>query len=333
MVTRRRVVIALGAGIIAAPLKSISQQPTKIWRIGFLVPGEINSKPDEPNPYAAAFLRGMEAAGHVFGMDYTVEVRSADGDRGRLPALAAELVRLKFDILIPVTPVAVLAAHKASASVPIVCIGAHDPVGVGMAASLARPGGNLTGLKSFYGDLIPKHLELVKSFLPKASRVAILSILSPEEDDAAMTRRIMDAGKKLGLRLQVVRVGSAGEFSRAFASMTQERASAFIAIADVEIAREGRHIAELALTHRFPSFFASRENVVFGGLASYGEDFIDLFVLAAKYVSKIMKGARPGDLPMEQPTKFYLAINRKTARALHLPIPQELLLRADEVID
>ncbi|HEY5290871.1 MAG TPA: ABC transporter substrate-binding protein [Burkholderiales bacterium] len=336
MNARRDFLIALGAGALAAPLASFAQQQGKVWRIAFLTPTTTESNPGEPSAYGLAFMREMQAAGHTFGVDYLIEVRSADGDYERLPALANELVRLNVDIIIPVSPVAVSAAHKASKTVPIVCIGAHDPVGMGMAASLARPGGNLTGLATFYADLIPKHVELLKSILPKASRVAFLASAGAEKDarkDTPLEKTVRDAMQKLGMHLQVVPVESAEQIPRAFAAMTRERAGAFIAIADAIFVRERVQVAELALKHRLPSFFASKENVQAGGLASYGENFIDLFTQAAKYVTKIMKGARPGDLPIEQPTKFELVINMKTAKTLGLAIPQEVLLRADKVIE
>jgi putative ABC transport system substrate-binding protein len=333
MNARRDFLITLGAGALAAPLASFAQQQRKVWRIAFLTPTTSESKPGEPSAHGAAFVSEMQTAGYSYGVDYVIEVRSADGDYERLPALASELVRQNIDIIIPLSPIAVSAAHKASKTVPIVCIGAHDPVGLGLAASLARPGGNLTGLATFYADLIPKHLELLKSIVPRASRVAILAVAAIRGMDPRSEKKVLEAAQKLGLRLQIVPVESAEQLPRAFAAMTSERAGGFIAVADAMFTRERRQVAELALKHRLPSLFANKENVQAGGLVSYGEDYVELFAQAAKYVSKIMKGAKPGDLPIEQPTKFYLAINRKTAGALKLAIPQELLLRADEVIE
>jgi len=328
---RRKLVIALGASTLVAPFGSFAQQQSKVWRIAFLTPTTSESKPGEPSAHGAAFVGEMQAAGYTYGVDYVIEVRSAGGDYERLPALASELVQLNTDIIIPVSPIAVSAAYKASKTVPIICIGAHDPVGLGLAMSLARPGGNLTGLATFYADLIPKHLELLKSIVPKASRVAILAIAAT--DPGSEKKKIGAAAQKLGMRLQIVRINSAEQLPRAFADMTRERAGGFITVADVMFTRERQQVAELAQKNRLPSFFASRENVQAGGLVSYGEDGVEMFARAAKYASKIMKGAKPGDLPIEQPTKFHLAINRTTARALKLTIPQELLLRADEVID
>lgn len=314
----------------AAPLAA--QDRGKVWRIGVLSPTADETKSGEPSAYAMAFFNEMQAAGYAFGTDYVIEARSANGDYERLPALAKDLVRFNVDIIIAVTPVAISAAFKASKTVPIVCLGAHDPVGMGMAASLARPGGNLTGLASFYGELVPKHLELLKLIVPKASRVAILSALN-RGGDPKLEQRILGAADKLGLRLQIVGSITVEQLPRAFADMTRERSDAVIAFADAIFFQERRQLAELALKHRLPSFFGNHENVQAGGLLSYGEDFIDMFAQSAKYVSKIMKGAKPGELPIEQPARFHLAINRKTAIALKLTIPQELLLRADEVIE
>jgi len=331
-VRRRQFLLATGA-LLAAPLASLAQQQGKVWRIAFLSTSKPVSNPGEPDPYGAAFVGEMQAAGFTFGVDYVAEVISADDDYERLPALANELVQRNADIIVPVTLPAILAAHKASKTVPMVFIAAHDPVGMGLVASLARPGGNLTGLASFYGDLVPKHMELLKSILPKVSRVALLASTQVAKMVPGGEQIIRDAAQKLGIRMQLAHIDSAAQIPQAFAAMTRERAGAFIALADVIFLRERRQIAELALKHRLPSFFASRENVQAGGLVSYGEDAVELFAQAARYVSKIMKGAKPGNLPIEQPTKFHLAFNRKTAAALKLTIPQELLLRADEVIE
>ena len=335
MNNRRELIIALGAGAIAGPFGSFAQKQGKVWRIAFLTPTTSESKPGKPSEHGAAFVDEMKAAGYAYGVDYVIEVRSAEGDYERLPALANELVRLNTDIIIPVSPIAVSAAHKASNTVPIICIGAHDPVGLGLAVSLARPGGNLTGLATFYADLIPKHLELLKAIAPKASRIAILAITATigTETGGRQMKKVRDAAQKLEMQLQIVPIDAAEQLPHAFATMTRERAGGFIAIADVLFTRERRQVAELALKHRLPSFFATKENVQAGGLMSYGEDYIELFAQAAKYASKIMKGAKPGDLPIEQPTKFQMVLNRKTAKVLGLAIPREFLLRADAIIE
>ena len=328
---RRDLLVASGA-LLAAPLASFAQQPAKVWRIGLLVPSLPELNPGEPDPYAEAFTREMKASGHKMFADYVISVRSAAGEYERLPELARELLTLKADIIVPVTPVAISAAYQASKAIPIVCIGVHEPVRMGLASSLARPGGNLTGLATFYAELIPKHLELLKAIVPNASRVAALAFAATLLDPVAV-KKVRDAAQKLGMRIQIVSIDSIDQLARAFADMTRERADAFITVADPAFARERRQLAELALKHQLPSFFPNRENVSVGGFLSYGEDFVDLFSQAAQYVSKIMKGAKPGDLPIEQPKKFHLAINLRTARTLKLSIPQELLLRADEVIE
>ena len=326
---RRDAILALLA--LATPLEAFAQKPGKVWRIGVLAPASAEANAGEPSPYSTAFVTELGTAGQVFGTDYVIEMRSADGDYQRLPALANELVRMNVDIIIALSPVAVSAAQQASRTLPIVCIGAHDPVGLGFAASLARPGGNLTGLATFYADLIPKHLELLKTIVPKVSRVAVLSHARGGKD-AAVERMLGEAARRMGVRLQHVTVDSAEQLPSAFAAMKREHAAGVIVVADALFLLERRQLADLALKNRLPSLFAVRENVQAGGLMSYGEDFVEMFAQAARYVGKIMKGAKPGDLPIEQPTKFRLTINRKTATALKLPIPQELLLRADEVL-
>jgi putative ABC transport system substrate-binding protein len=317
--------------MLAAPLASFAQKQGKIWRIGFLTPS-MPQNPGAPDAYSMAFMREMQVNGHALGRDYVIEMRSADDDFERLPTLANELTRLNVDILIPVSPIAVGAAYMATKTIPIVCIGAHDPVGFGLAASLARPGGNLTGLATFYADLIPKHLELLKVLVPKVSRVAILGNAKMYRD-TTVEKMLFEGAEVLGIRLQLVTIDSIEQLPGAFAAMTRERAGALIVVADVMFVRERHRIAELALKHRLPSLTADRESVQAGALLSYGEDFVEMFARAAKYVDKIMKGAKPGDLPIEQPTKFHSSINLRTASALKLIIPQELLLRADELIE
>lgn len=329
-IRRRQFLLATGV-LLAAPLASFAQKVGKVWRIVFLTTSRPDSKPGEADAYSSAFLREMQDAGHTFGVDYVIELRSLD-DYERLPAKASEQILLNADILIPVSPTAVDVAYKGTKTVPIVCIGVHDPVGLGLAASLARPGGNLTGLATFYADLIPKHLELLKSIVPKVSRVAVL-INAKVLRDIATDKKVFAAAQLLGIRLQTVSIDSTVQLPQAFAAMTRDRVGALIVLADAMFVREGRQLAELALKHRLPSLFATRENVQAGGLVSYGEDFVEMFARSARYVSKIMKGAKPGDLPIEQPTKFQLTINRRTAKALKLTIPQELLVRADEMIE
>jgi len=328
---KRDTLLALLA-LSTIPLAARAQQRGKLWRIVVLT----SSKPDETpesDAYGMAFVAEMATAGFTFGTDYTLEVRSLDVYE-RLPAQANEPATQNADIIIPVSPLSAAIARRATRTIPIVCVAVHDPVGMGYAASLARPGGNLTGLVTFYAELIPKQLELVKSILrKKASRVAMLENSKVIGAGPDITQKIQEAAQTLGIRLQVVPVDSPAQLPQAFAAMKRERADAFITVADEMFYLERRQLAELALKQRLPSLFATRENVEAGGLMSYGEDSLEKFAQAAKFVSKIMKGAKPGDLPIEQPTKFQLTINRKTAKAIKLAIPQELLLRADRLID
>ena len=317
--------LALGIAPIAA------KEQGKLWRIVVLTSSKPDAKP-ESDAYGMAFVTEMATAGFTFGTDYTLEVRSLD-DYQRLSPQANEPAIQNGDIIIPVSPLSAAFARRATKTIPIVCVAVHDPVGMGYAASLARPGGNLTGLVTFYAELIPKQLELVKSILPKASRVAMLENAKVVGVDPAFTQKVREAAQTLGIRLQVVPVDSPEKLPQAFASMKRERADAFITVADEMFYLERRQVSELALKQRLPSLFATRENVEAGGLMSYGEDALEKFAQAAKYVSKIMKGAKPGDLPIEQPTKFQLTINRKTAKALKLTIPGDLVLRADRLIE
>lgn len=325
---RNALLVLLAFG--TAPIAAKAQQQVKSRRIVILTSSKLDTKAEE-DAFAIAFVAEMASAGFAMGSDYLVEVRALD-DYERLPQ-GSELAVQNADIIIPVSPLATAFAHKATRTIPIVCVAVHDPVGMGYAASLARPGGNLTGVATFYAELIPKQLELVKSLLPKASRIAMLANSRIVGTDPAFSQKIRGAAQTLGIRLQEVPVSSPEQLAQAFGAMKRERADALIAVADEMFYVERRQIAELALRQKLPTLFATRENVEAGGLMSYGEDSLEKFAQAAKYVSKIMKGSKPGDLPIEQPTKFQLTINRKTAKALKLIIQQELILRADRLID
>ena len=329
MLTRRSMLIAAGAQALALRCAQ-AQQGRKVWRLGFLTPS-LPYRPGEPNIYGQAFAQALQAQGFAYGVDYTAESRSAEGDPSRLPSLAAELAK-SVDILLPITNGAALAAQKATSTLPIVFLGVHDPVGGGLVASLAKPGANLTGLASFHGELIPKHIELLRAIAPRAKRVSILSPEIPARyGDVA--KRAQAAATTNGMQLQFLDTVTEDTIERTFATMARERVDAFVAASDAHHLALRQRIAELALRQRLPSLFALRENVEAGGLMSYGESSTGLFGHAAKYVARIFKGAKPGDLPVEQPTVFHLAINRSTAKALGIAIPQDLLLRADELID
>ena len=330
----RRRVLALGVSTaLAPPLRAFAQPagaaPKKVWRIGFLSP---IARPPGPNPYSAAFVEAMLKLGYVYQRDYVVELRSADGDYASLPALAAELVQRKADILLAWTSIAVRATQQASATKPIVFMGVHDPVGNGLAASLAHPGGHTTGLATFQGDFIAKHLEMLTLIAPKRKRIAVL--VNPTLPvHAALWVSAQEAAKKAGMQVLKTSAQNAEGIERAFKAMVRERAGAVIVASDPFFNSHPQQLADLALKHKLASVFGAREDVVAGGLMSYGDSVVEMFRRVPYYLDRIFKGTPPSDLPIEQPAVFHCAINRKTATALGLKIPLELLLRADEVIE
>ncbi len=265
------------------------------------------------------------------GQDAALEIRNANGRPERLPGLAAELVRLKVEIILAVSNPAIAAAQKATTSIPIVMLLASEPVALGFVASLARPGGNITGLTSQTPDTAGKRLQLLKEVVPNLSRVAVLwdpGFLGGRE----LFRNAEAAAPRLGLQLQLAAAQSSGELNGAFAAMRRERADAVFFVGSPTLFAHRIRIAELAVKHRLPTMCALREYVEAGCLIGYGASLIDQCGRAAYFVDRILKGAKPADLPVEQPTKYELVINAKTAKALGLTIPQSLLLRADEII-
>ncbi len=328
MTTRRRFLIALGAGVLAAPRGSPAQPASKGARIGFLYHGSLQAALDTGR--YNAFIQGRGELGYTEGKNFTIEARFADGKAERASALAAELVRLKVDVIVA-TGSAVYRALQHSTSIPVVVTVTFDPVGDGYAASLARPGGNFTGLSISAGDLGPKLLELLKAAVPKMSRVAVLSSPgNPAHPQRVI--RIMSAAQKVGIQVWLAEAGTVQEIEREFAVMTKERANAAIIVADGFFLQESQLIAGQALKQRLPSISQLRELTEAGVLMSYGPNSVDNFRRAATYVDKILKGAKPGELPFEQPTRYHLVINRKTAMSLGLTIPEALLRQADEVI-
>jgi len=263
-----------------------------------------------------------------------IEYRSAEGKAERLPALAAELVALKVDVIVAGNTRAALAAKQATRALPIVFAAAADPVASGLVTSLARPGGNVTGLSFLAPELVGKCLEQLKQVVPGVSRVAVLwhpGILG-ERTEQDMLKEVEVAARALGVRVQFIEARGPADFDRAFSDMTRARAGALTVLTSAMFVSERRRLVDLAARNRLPTVFPWREGVDAGGLMSYGPDLADLFRRAATYVDKILKGAKPADLPVEQPTKFELVINLKTAKALGLTIPQSVLGRADEVI-
>jgi putative ABC transport system substrate-binding protein len=318
--------LALGA----APLAAEAQQAAKVARIGYLSPNLASSP-----RLRDAFLQGLRDLGYVEGRDVIIEYRDAEGKLERVPALAAALVALKVDVIFVGGGTRVtLAAMQAAKTVPIVFTGVGDPVESGLVTSLARPGGNATGLSSLGPELVGKRLELLKQAVPAVDRVAVLRLPGAlgERTDKDMLTGADLAARALGVRLQFVEARGPEEFARAFSDMSSARARALTVLPSNRFLREHRRLAELAAENRLPAVYTSREFVDAGGLMSYGPNSTDLHRRAATYVDKILKGAKPGDLPVEQPTKFELVINLKTAKALGLTIPQSVLARADEVI-
>jgi putative tryptophan/tyrosine transport system substrate-binding protein len=327
---RRTFMAMLTGGIVVVPFAAEAQQAAKVPRIGFLGlnPGA--------NPHLrAAFVQGFRDLGYVEGRNVVIENRSAEGKLERLPALAAELVALKVDVIVTGggTPTA-LAAKQATKTIPIVFTSAPDPVTDGLVTSLARPGGNVTGLSNLTPELVGKCLDQLKQAVPGVSRVAVLWQPGAygERTEKDMLKQAEVAGRALGIRLQLVEARGPEDFDRAFSDMTRARAGALTVLGSAIFNSERRRLVDLAAKHRLPTVYTSRDFVDAGGLIAYGASLADLFRRGATYVDKILKGAKLGDLPVEQPTKFELVINLKTAKALGLTIPPLLLGQADEVI-
>ena len=324
---RRDFLIAVGA-ILAAPLAADAQQAEKVPRIGFL---SATSPSDRP-PLFDAFRQRLRELGWVEGKNIVIDYRYAQGQVDRLPDLAAELVRLKVDLLVSWGTQGVTAAKSATKTIPIVKIAVRDPIGIGLIASLARPGGNVTGVSGSAGlEWVAKQLELLKQTVPKIRRVAILSNPTNAYHQLAI-RELDGAARSLGVQLQLLEARGPNEFDGAFAAMAKESVGALLVLSDAMLNSHATRLADLAARGRLPAVYGVRESVEAGGLMSYGPSFLDSFRRAATYVDKILKGAKPGDLPVEQPTKFELVINLKTAKSLGLTIPQSVLVRADEVI-
>ena len=327
---RRRFLLSSLVGALAAPLAAEAQQPAgKVYRIGLL----SNAASNGPQPISEGFRQGLREHGWVEGQNILIDYRFAENRNDRLPTLAAELVRLKVDIIIAMATPATAAAKNATRTIPIVMVGIGDPVGNGFVTSLARPGGNVTG-STYSGaamEIFAKQLELLVEAVPKVSRVAILSNPTNRNHPAWM-KEIKDASRSLGVQLQLLEASGPNEFDGAFAAMARQRAEALLLLADSLFIAHPTRLAALVAKYRLPTL-GYRELVEAGALVSYGPSLSDLGRHAATYVDKILKGVKPADLPVEQPTKLELVINLKTARALGLTIPPSLLARADQVIE
>jgi putative tryptophan/tyrosine transport system substrate-binding protein len=324
---RMVLLVALALGLLWAPLAAHAQQPGNVPRIGVLSTGS----PPATLPRFEPFIQRLHELGYVEGQTIALEYRFADGKHERLPGLAAELIDLNVDVIVTSGTPAAVAAKHATSMIPIIIAIAADPVGEGLVASLAWPGGNVTGMANLDTELSGKRLEILKEVIPGLSRVAILWNPANPAHRAALGENEV-AARALGVQLQPVEARAPHEFTSAFSAMSRERASALMLLADSMFGSHRAQVVELAAKSRLPSLFWVKDFVAAGGLMSYGASYPDLLRRAATYVDKILKGAKPADLPMEQPTKFELVINLKTAQALGLTIPPTLLFQADEVL-
>jgi ABC-type uncharacterized transport system substrate-binding protein len=326
---RRRFLLTAVAGAFLAPLAAMAQELGKIPRVGFLGP---RTRADAA-PFVDGFLQGLRERGWVDGKNVRLEYRFADGQNDRLPDLAAELVRLKVDVILAGSSSPAVAARNATRTIPIVMGTSSDPVELGLAGNLARPGGNVTGLTfSFDLEVVGKALELLKEIVPNVRRVAFL--LNPDNPGNKLAmKNVKSRAKSLGVQLQLLEARGPADFEAAFAAMARERVGALLVAPDPIFGLHRTRLQDLVAKSRIPAMYGLREHTEIGGLMSYSVDIRDSFRRAATYVDRILRGARPGDLPIEQPTKYELVINLKTAKALGLTIPPSLLARADQVIE
>jgi len=323
MMKRAALTVVLALGLLATPLAAEAQQAMKVYRIGVLG--------NENNPPWDGFRRGLRDLGYVDGRNLSMEWRWSEGKPDRFPALAMELVALRPDVIVASGTQGVRAAMEATSAIPIVMTTSSYPEKIGLVKSLSRPGGNVTGLSNVGPELSGKKLELLKEIAPKVSRVAVLWNPASTVEPLAL-QELLTAAPAVGVEIQSVEVRSPDDFSAAFAAVSSSRVHAMLALGN-PINFKGRQlIADFALRNRLPSIYDERLFVDAGGLMSYAPSFTDSIRHAATYVDKILKGAKPADLPVEQPTKFELVINARTAKILGLTIPQSVLLRADEII-
>jgi putative ABC transport system substrate-binding protein len=328
-VIARRTLLAAGLGAIAAPLAAFAQQkPPKLARIGYLDASSASHAASRLDVLRA----GLRDLGYVEGKNIVIEYRWAEGNYERLTGLAAELVHLKVDVIVAAGPPAIQHAQHATTTIPIVMLLTPDPIGSGFVSSLARPGGNVTGLSNINVDLSSKYIELLRVAVPKLSHVAVLVNRNhPNHPD--MLRNVHATAKSIGVNLSSLQASTTSEIDAALGAVTRAHAGALIVLPDALFNLRASRIAELATKKRVPTMFWSRETAMVGGLMSYGQDLREQFRRSATYVDKILKGAKPADLPVEQPTKIELVINLKTAKAIGLKISQDLLFRADRVIE
>ena len=333
MITRRQIAIALGAGPLAAPVPVAAQtQPAPgLRRIGFL---GLRSRSTalNPDPLVDAFVQGMRELGYIEGKNLVIEWRFADYNFDRLAGLATELIQTKPELIVTHYSVAAQMLQAQTKTIPIVITASNDPVASGFAASLARPGGNVTGLSLLTVDLSGKQIELLRIMVPGLSRVAVL-VNPVNTSHAAIVKQIQIAAQPVGIEVVTVEANNAEAIERGIALMRRDRAGAFIVATDAVFSGQIKLIGATSMKERMPSMFSFSEFVKAGGLMSYGLNVAENWRRAATFVDKIFKGAKPGDLPFEQPMRIFLVVNRGAAKALGLTIPRELLLKADEVIE
>jgi putative ABC transport system substrate-binding protein len=325
MIARRVAIFVAALGALWTPLSATAEQARTVPRVGFLASSPQSEREE-------VFWLELRRLGYVKGQNIAVEYRSADGNFERLPELAAELVGLKVDVIVAVVTQASLAARKATATIPIVMVGVSDPVGSGLVASLARPGGNVTGTSTVAADVVGKQLELVHQLLPGVSRVAVLWNPANPVFQQQLLKETRAAATKLRIQLQLFEARAPDELDRAFVAIGKERPDAVLVLPDPMLASHAKRIADLAVKYRLPAVGGSRLHAEAGVLAAYGPDYIDGYRRAAVYVDRILKGARPAELAVEQTAKFELLINARTAKALGITVPPPLVARADEVM-
>ena len=327
---RLELIVSLALALFIAPLAVDAQPAAKVYRIG-LLGGNSPTSPEAAHVWEG-FFQGLRELGYVEGQNILIEGRFYGERTERLPALAAELARIKVDVIVAQGPPAPEAAQRATSTIPIVMTVHQDPVGSGLVARLARPGGNVTGLAVLSTELVGKRLQLLKEAVPGISRVAVLS--DPTVPTAALLLREADvAARSLKVQLQVLEARAPSDFASAFSAMTKDRAGGLILVGALMFFVERTRIVELAAQSRLPAIYGAKEYAEAGGLMAYGPNIRESYRRAATYVDKILKGAKPGDLAIEQPTKFEFVVNLKTAKALGLTIPPSMLLRADQVIE
>jgi putative tryptophan/tyrosine transport system substrate-binding protein len=325
---RRDLMAMLGGAALALPLRAHAQAAAKVPRIGWVTPGTQAEQAE----LLDAFRGGLDALGYVAGRTIDVEYLYADGTFDRLPALAAQLVAGKFDILMSYSSPGCLAVKQATATIPIVCAVSSDPIGIGLVPSLAHPGGNLTGLSNMAPDISGKRLELMQSLVPKVSLIAVLW----DPSNVGMAQRVREtraAAERVKIQFYDAGASTPEALEVSFAQLAALRPGALVVTSEAFTTRYRDRILDFMATHHIPAMYEDDRYVKAGGLMSYGPNIPDLFRRAATYVDKILKGAKPGDLPIEQATRFDLTINLKTAKALELTIPPTLLARADAVIE